>query len=62
MHYLSGGKETRSEQKYNKYRDYDLLTCLIAQLALFLSITDYEYTFQRMLRAFPPAATIVTPN
>ena len=38
-------KQTKSEINYNKYRDYDLLTCLIAMVGLLLSITDYEYTF-----------------
>ena len=46
-------KQTKSEYHYNKWRDYDLLTCLIAMVCLLLSITYYEYTFQRMLRAFP---------
>lgn len=48
-------KQTKSELGYNKWRDYDLLTCLIAMVGLLLTITDYEYTFQRMVKAFPSA-------
>lgn len=36
--------ERRFERNFNKWREYDLLTCLIAILGLALAIVDWEYT------------------
>ena len=33
------------ETNFNKWRDYDLLTALIALIGLMLAIVDYEYTW-----------------
>ena len=35
--------ERRFEKNFNKWREYDLLTCLIAIVGLALSIVDWEY-------------------
>ena len=42
---LKATRITRSEKGYNVWRDYDLLTCLIAMVGLLLTVCDYEYTF-----------------
>ena len=34
----------RFERNFNKWREYDLLTCLIAFVGLALAIVDWEYT------------------
>lgn len=36
--------ERRFERNFNKWREYDLLTCLIAFVGLALAIVDFEYT------------------
>ena len=36
--------ERRFERNFNKWREYDLLTCLIAIVGLALAIVDWEYT------------------
>ena len=36
--------ERRFERNFNKWREYDLLTCLIACVGLALAIVDWEYT------------------
>ena len=33
------------EKNFNTWRDFDLLTCLIAIVGLLLAIVEYEYTF-----------------
>ena len=40
------------EKNFNKWRDLDLLTCLIALVGLLLAIVDYEYTNSRVLAAY----------
>jgi hypothetical protein len=35
------------EKKFHKFRDYDLLTCLLALVGLLTSIVEYEYTFRK---------------
>ena len=37
-------QERRFERNFNKWREYDLLTCLIAVVGLALAIVDWEYT------------------
>jgi hypothetical protein len=34
------------ETSFNKWRDYDLLTALVAVIGLALAIVDYEYTWK----------------
>ena len=36
--------ERKFERNFNKWREYDLLTCLIAIVGLALAIVDWEYT------------------
>lgn len=36
--------ERKFERNFNKWREYDLLTCLIALVGLALSIVDWEYS------------------
>ena len=36
--------ERRFERNFNKWREFDLLTCLIAIVGLALAIVDWEYT------------------
>ena len=36
--------ERKFERNFNKWREYDLLTCLIAIVGLSLAIVDWEYT------------------
>ena len=36
--------ERRFERNFNKWREYDLLTCIIAIVGLALAIVDWEYT------------------
>ena len=36
--------ERRFEKNFNKWREYDLLTCIIALLGLAMAIVDWEYT------------------
>jgi len=36
--------ERRFDKNFNKWREYDLLTCLIASVGLALAIVDWEYT------------------
>ena len=36
--------ERKFERNFNKWREYDLLTCLIAFVGLALAIVDWEYT------------------
>ena len=36
--------DRRFERKFNKFREYDLLTCIIAILGLAMAIVDWEYT------------------
>ena len=33
------------ENNFNKWRDYDLLTALIAVIGLALALVDYEYSW-----------------
>ena len=35
------------ENNFNKWRDYDLLTALIAVVGLAIAIVDYEYTWKQ---------------
>ena len=42
--------ERRFERNFNKWREYDLLTCLIACVGLTLAIVDWEYTLKSALR------------
>lgn len=46
-------QKNRTEQGYNKWRDFDLMTCLIALTSLLLALVDYVYTFDKLLVAFP---------
>ena len=40
-------KQAKSyEKNFNTWRDFDLLTCLIAIVGLLLAIVEYEYTFK----------------
>ena len=36
--------ERKFERNFNKWREFDLLTCLIALVGLALSIVDWEYS------------------
>ena len=36
--------DRRFEDNFNKWREYDLLTCMIAIVGLALAIVDWEYT------------------
>ena len=36
--------DRRFENNFNKWREYDLLTCMIAIVGLALAIVDWEYT------------------
>ena len=36
--------ERRYEENFNKWREYDLLTAIIAVVGLMLSIVNWEYT------------------
>ena len=36
--------ERRYEENFNKWREYDLLTAIIAVVGLMISIVDWEYT------------------
>ncbi len=38
------------ETNFNKWRDYDLLTALIAVIGLMLCIVDYEYTWSQSIK------------
>lgn len=40
------------EKNFNTWRDYDLLTCLIAIVGLLLAIVEYEYTFRQVNQAY----------
>lgn len=40
------------EKNFNTWRDYDLLTCLIAIVGLLLAIVEYEYTFLQVTQAY----------
>ena len=40
------------EKNFNTWRDYDLLTCLIAIVGLLLAIVEYEYTFKKVNKAY----------
>lgn len=33
------------EKNFNKFRDYDLLVCLLAILGLLVTIVDHQFTF-----------------
>jgi hypothetical protein len=35
------------EENFNKWRDYDLLTCLISIIGLMLAIATYEYSTKK---------------
>jgi len=43
----------QSSKEYTKnfhiWRDYDLLTCMLAMVGLLLTITDYEYCNKKAL-------------
>jgi hypothetical protein len=36
--------EIKFERNFNKWREFDLLTCLIALVGLALAVVDWEYT------------------
>ena len=43
----------RNEQYFNKWKDYDLLTCILALIGLAIGIVDHEYliSIDREVRA-----------
>ena len=40
-------QEREYDRNFNKWREYDLLACLIALVGLALSIVDWEYTWKQ---------------